>query len=101
MEFEVTIQLDAYHILANPINIEDYVRETLDYSDYYWENLYGMEQIDKDTYDKLAKTEIDVIMRYITIDEDSINFVGLEDTEDKLHYTIAVEFDLDSFLENN
>ena len=40
MEFEVTIQLDAYHILANPINIEDYVRETLDYSDYYWENLF-------------------------------------------------------------
>jgi len=104
MRCEIELYFYADKIINHKIDLKEAVKTQLIDDEYFFGNYSYDEFIngnvtEEEVIDIIKETDIDIFMKYINVDEDSLHFAWVEDEDDGiLTYKIEFDFDAKSFI---
>lgn len=102
MRMSIELYLDANRIINNKLDLKKEVEVRLQMDEEYFWEAYEYNMLSNFTSDQILETitatPLDVIMKYIDVDDSSITFKYAEDSN-ILTYEIWFDFRVDSFME--
>jgi hypothetical protein len=98
IKFTITLYMNAISVLKNKIDLVNEVNVQLQMEDdIFWINIFdyveNTEEMDEDVKEYIQEdADVDELMKFITVDESSVEFDGLDDDE-VLMYNVTCYFD--------
>ena len=89
VNFDLHLEFNAYDMFKKNM------KEELD-----WETILDYDDISDNIRQSFFNEDYDVLMKYIKPDMESLNFIGLEDSEDTLYFEIDIDVDIDRYIKN-
>lgn len=104
VSFDLHLEFNAYDMFKKNMKeeldweiknrLEDYIN-----SDKF-KTILNYDDISDNIRQSFFNEDYDVLMKYIKPDMESLNFIGLEDSEDTLYFEIDIDVDIDRYIKN-
>ena len=108
--FTLMFDFDVYDIfkknmkeeldLTIATKLEEFIYDGYDNNGNEFNTILDHADINDSVKESFFNEDEEVIIKYIKPDMESLNFIGLEDSEDTLYFEIDMKLDIDRYIKN-